>query len=61
MPDDKKRHAEDANIKRHSKMKGAAIGAVTSDVIAGKKGAAVGAIFGAKRQAKKNERETGRK
>jgi len=55
MPDDKKRHAEDANIKHHSKMKGAAIGAVTSDVIAGKKGAAVGAIFGAKRQAKKNE------
>ena len=42
-------------------MKGAAIGTVTGDVIAGKKGAAVGAVHGAKRQAKKNERETGRK
>jgi len=61
MADDKRRHAEDANIKHHSKAKGAAIGAVTGDVIAGKKGAAVGAVLGARRQAKKNERETGRK
>jgi outer membrane lipoprotein SlyB len=56
---DKKKRDESSDVKpeHHSKLKGAAVGGAAGDMIAGKKGAAVGAGLGALRQHKKNERE----
>lgn len=54
MDDDKK---QDNDVEHHSKAKGAAIGAVAGDLMAGKKGAVVGAAIGAERQHRKNEEE----
>lgn len=49
--------ADKSSGEHHSKLKGAAIGAVAGKVIGGKKGAVAGAAIGAEKQHKKNERE----
>jgi outer membrane lipoprotein SlyB len=41
----------------HSKLKGAAIGALAGKMVGGKKSAIAGAAIGAEKQHKKNERE----
>ncbi len=56
MADDKDK-IDNTSGEHHSKAKGAAIGAVAGDLIAGKKGAVAGAAIGAEKQHRKNEEE----
>lgn len=53
MADKEKQQVEPQH---HSKLKGAAIGAVAGKLVGGNKGAAAGAAIGAERQHKKNEK-----